>query len=75
MTILAFGVVAEIIGQNKFVVDAVSTTEELKQKLEAAFPALKSINFAVAVDQRVVATSASINANSTLALLPPFSGG
>jgi molybdopterin synthase sulfur carrier subunit len=75
MTVLTFGVLTDIIGKSSFAVDAVSTTEELKKKLEIEFPGLKTVNFFIAVNKQMITTPTSLDANATVALLPPFSGG
>jgi sulfur-carrier protein len=75
MTVLAFGVVAEIIGKSRFAVDGVASTEALKQKLEQEFPGLKTINVAIAVNKKMVSGPTSLHEDATIALLPPFSGG
>lgn len=72
---LAFGVVADIVGKNSFVLPAPSSTDELKEQLETAYPALKNISYAVAVNKQMITTSANLEPDATVALLPPFSGG
>ena len=74
-TVLTFGVITEIIGKSSFVVNGVSSTEELKNKLEADFPRLKSIDYAVAINRKMVTSPTPLMSNETIALLPPFSGG
>jgi molybdopterin synthase sulfur carrier subunit len=75
INVLTFGVVREIIGKNSFVLNDVSSTEELKNKLESDFPQLRSINYAMAVNKKMVSGSTPLEDRATIALLPPFSGG
>lgn len=75
MTVLTFGAVTEIIGNSHVQVDDVTSTEELKQKLETEYPRLKSINYAIAVNKQIVSGATPVDNTSTVALLPPFSGG
>ena len=75
MTVLTFGVVTEIIGQSNLTIEGVPSTEELTKKLEAQFPRLKSINYAIAVNKRLIKAPTPLDNNATVALLPPFSGG
>ncbi|HET7897206.1 MAG TPA: MoaD/ThiS family protein [Flavisolibacter sp.] len=75
ITVLAFGAVSDIIGKKSFTITDVQSTDELKQKLEADYPALKYLRYAVAVDKQLTAASTPLDANATVALLPPFSGG
>ena len=74
-SVLAFGVVADIVGKNSFTVSGVGTTTELKEKLETEFPALKNISYAIAVNKQLVTVTTPLEVNTTVALLPPFSGG
>jgi len=74
ITVLTFGSITDIIGKNNFVTNAAST-EELRNELESAFPRLKTIKYAMAVNKQMVTTLTILDANATVALLPPFSGG
>jgi molybdopterin converting factor small subunit len=75
ITVLTFGAVTDIIGKKEVTVGDVASTAALKEKLEEAFPALKHINYAVAVNKKMVVGSIPLGAQETVALLPPFSGG
>jgi molybdopterin synthase sulfur carrier subunit len=75
ITVLAFGVLTDILGKKSFVVNDISSTDELKTKLETEFPRLKTVSYTVAVNKQVVTNSTQLDSNTTVALLPPFSGG
>ena len=75
ITVLTFGMITEIVGKTAFVLNGVSSTDDVQQKLEAEFPGLKNINYTVAVNKQMVTTSTQLENNATVALLPPFSGG
>lgn len=75
ITVLAFGTVGDIIGKSQFALSNISSTEEVKEKLEAEFPPLKVIPYAIAVNKQLVSRSTGLASNDTVALLPPFSGG
>lgn len=75
ITVLAFGKVSEIVGKSRFVINNVSSTDELKEQLEAEYPLLKNIRYAVAVNMQMTADCTPIEAGAAVALLPPFSGG
>jgi len=74
MTIITFGQIAELLS-NKITFDAVSDTDTLRNKLEEKFPALLNIKYAIAIDKKIVLSNTEINETSTIAILPPFSGG
>lgn len=75
VNVLTFGAVADIVGKSNLNLSDVSTTDELKEKLENDYPALKNISYAIAVNKQMVTASTAIGPNATVALLPPFSGG
>jgi len=74
MTIITFGQIAELLS-NKIAIDAVSDTDTLRNKLEEKFPALLNIKYAIAIDKKIVSSNTEISETSTIAILPPFSGG
>lgn len=75
INVLLFGAVADIVGKSSFVMPTPSSTDELKEQLEADYPALKNISYVVAVNKQMVTASTALEPNATVALLPPFSGG
>lgn len=75
MTILTFGAVTDIVGKSDLQMEDIRSTEELKEKLETAYPRLKTINYAIAVNKQIVTGATAIDSASTVALLPPFRGG
>jgi molybdopterin converting factor small subunit len=75
VNILAFGPIVDIVGKKTFEMDGLASTEALKLKLEADFPALKNLQYAIAVDMQFITTETSLEGVETVALLPPYSGG
>jgi molybdopterin synthase sulfur carrier subunit len=75
ITVLTFGVLTELTGSSSFVVTDVNSTDELIRQLHTQFPKLKELQFAIAVNKEVVHQPAPLDDNTTVALLPPFSGG
>jgi len=73
--ILAFGEIAEVIGNSEMKINDLKNTNELNVKLIELYPALASIKFAMAVNQKVVQSITMLNNADVVALLPPFSGG
>jgi molybdopterin synthase sulfur carrier subunit len=67
--------ITEIVGNSSFVLRDVSSTGELKDKLENDFPGLRDINYAIAVNKKMVNEPVPLEDQVTVALLPPFSGG
>ena len=75
MNVLTFGVITEIIGKPSFTMGDISSTAALKEKLEAEFPRLKGIDYAIAVNKQLTTNDVVLESTSTVGLLPPFSGG
>lgn len=75
LTILIFGRLAEITGHEQLDWRYVPDTETLGEELKRKFPALSGMEFLVAVDKQVTTGNTILRETSTIALLPPFSGG
>ncbi|TVR87738.1 MAG: MoaD/ThiS family protein [Saprospirales bacterium] len=73
--IKAFGLIAEKMDAREIRVDQTKTTAELKALLHERYPALEKLDFAIAVDRRIVNDNTPLEPGAEVALLPPFSGG
>ena len=73
--ILAFGQIAELIGQSEFSLADVKDTDSLNEWLAVNYPPISAVTYAISVDKKKVIENTSLNYNSVVALLPPFSGG
>ena len=72
---MLFGQLAELTGSNTIAVDNAGTTEELRSALCKQYPVLKETKFVIAVNKKMIFENTPVNADSAIALLPPFSGG
>jgi len=72
--VILFGKLAEIAGSSVSVAKA-ADTDGLIQALHKDYPALTSAKYVIAVDKQIINGNTELNKNSTVALLPPFSGG
>lgn len=75
VNIIIFGQLTDITGEQNLVVGDVNDTDQLVAKLNTMFPAIAGAKFVIAVDKQVVSGNTILDNNSTIALLPPFSGG
>jgi len=78
VSILIFGIIKDIVGNNKLVVEIEkdSTISTLKNRLLIEYPGLvKYKNYAVAVNEEYVEDHYRLNINDVIALIPPVSGG
>jgi molybdopterin synthase sulfur carrier subunit len=74
MHIILFGQLADIAGNSVFL-DEVADTDSLINVLHDRYPALSASKYLIAVDKQVITSNTSLNENSVVALLPPYSGG
>jgi sulfur-carrier protein len=75
ITILFFGQLAELAGTRSMTLSGVKDTDNLKTNLLEKFPALGNVIFNLAVDTEIVQENRELKPGSTVAFLPPFSGG
>lgn len=78
VSILIFGIIKDIVGNNQLVkeIENDSTILTLKTRLLDEYPGLiKYNNYAVAVNEEYVEDNYRLNNNDVIALIPPVSGG
>jgi molybdopterin synthase sulfur carrier subunit len=72
--IILFGKLADIAG-GSVSMDNVTDTDSLINALEKDYPGFTKAKYVIAVDKQVIKENTALNKKSTVALLPPFSGG
>ena len=72
--IIIFGQLCEILGQN-LVLDNIADTNGLTSALIKQYPKLAGSKYMIAVNKKLITGNTLLTGNSTVALLPPFSGG
>jgi molybdopterin synthase sulfur carrier subunit len=75
INVLTFGAISDITGTKNFEMEGIDSTQKLVQTLEEKYPVLKTVQYAIAVNKEVIQEHTGLNDNTTVALLPPFSGG
>lgn len=73
--VLFFGQLAEIAGTGDLDIGEVTDTDTLVRQLNDRFPGLAGSKYLLAVDTKMITEKTVLGAGSTVALLPPFSGG
>lgn len=73
--VILFGQLVDITGEDTLQMEGVSDTETLQRILHAKYPSLSGRSYRIAVEKKLVTENTSLNDNSSVALLPPFSGG
>lgn len=74
-TVLFFGALAEITGKPSMEIAGCSDTDAVQKAVLQQFPQLADRKFALALDKQLLRHNAALQEGSTLAFLPPFSGG
>lgn len=74
-SISVFGQLADIVGGDRIVIPVCTNVVDLKVELFKSYPALSEKTFVVAIDHKIAEKDALLNTTSSIALLPPFSGG
>lgn len=74
LNIILFGRLADL-AADSIVVEEVADTDNLVKALHTNYPALAETKYAIAVDRQIISENTTLNKNSVIALLPPFSGG
>lgn len=75
INVLAFGSIADTIGNKSFIMEEIDSTETLQKILEDKYPSLRTLQYAIAVNEEIIQIPVPLENNSTVAILPPFSGG
>lgn len=75
MEILIFGQLRDIVGSSVVKVEPLTDTTVLHARLLELYPGLVNYTFRIAVDGKLTVGHVPLFPGSTIALLPPFSGG
>ena len=75
MEILIFGQLREVVGQSVIHITDVTDTASLDLRIRELYPGLTSYTYRIAVDGKMINGNTPLFPGSTIALLPPFSGG
>jgi molybdopterin synthase sulfur carrier subunit len=75
INIMLFGRLADLAGTSQLTMSGVPDTDKLIAILKDSYPGLASSSYSVAVNKQLVSGNTVLADNSTVALLPPFSGG
>jgi molybdopterin synthase sulfur carrier subunit len=75
VNIIFFGQMKDISGSANLVMQDVGDTENLMALLVNKYPAISNTPFVLAVDKEIVKKNTPLHHNSTVALMPAFSGG
>lgn len=74
LKVIMFGKLVDIAG-NSVSIDEARDTDSLVNILNKTYPALANAKYVIAVNKKVINQNTTLDSNSEVALLPPFSGG
>ncbi|ULQ52742.1 MoaD/ThiS family protein [Flavihumibacter fluvii] len=75
LNILVFGQLTDITGTGRLTVPIVHDANALRELLLEYYPEFSRMSYVIAVDKKLVSGNIPITVTSSIALLPPFSGG
>ncbi len=73
--VLLFGQLAEVSGVSELQMEGYADTMSLISALQERFPILQQLKYMVAVNQQMISENTKLSEHTTVALMPPFSGG
>jgi molybdopterin synthase sulfur carrier subunit len=74
INIITFGQLTDVMGKS-ISVENIPDTETLVRELHSRYPGLVGVKYVIAVDKEIIQANTLLNADSAVALLPPFAGG
>jgi sulfur-carrier protein len=74
-SVLLFGQLREILGETELNIDQAVDSAELLTEIRRKYPQLAGVKFVLAIDRKIVSGNIRLSNDSSIALLPPFSGG
>jgi molybdopterin synthase sulfur carrier subunit len=73
--VIFFGSITDITNTNQIMISGCVDTQSLMNELINRFPSIVNKKYFVAVNQKMIQENTLLNAEDTVALMPPFSGG
>ncbi len=73
--IMIFGQLTDILNTSSLTLSDIADTNSLVIELNKQYPALTGSKYILAVNKQTVTSNTILKEDSTVALLPPFSGG
>jgi molybdopterin synthase sulfur carrier subunit len=73
--VLIFGQITGITGSSTLTLQDIPDTDTLQDVLKTTYPGIANIHFSIAVNKQIIQANTLLDDHTTVALLPPFSGG
>jgi len=75
ISVLFFGVLAEVTGTDRKYYRGITSYGDLKHRIVDDFPEIVHYNFRVAINNKIVNDDPLLRQDDQVAYLPPFAGG
>lgn len=75
VNILIFGHLVELLGASEIMLNDLQDSDNLIESLNNQYPELRKQKYAIAINKKIISYNTLLTEGSTVALLPPFSGG
>ncbi len=75
LKLLFFGQLTDIVDTASMQMDYIKDTNTLISIIHDRYPKLQELNYRIAVDKTIIIENTLLNESSTVAFMPPFSGG
>ena len=75
ITVQFFGILAEVVSEQRLILHDVKSVEELEKKLVQRHPEFKRYLYRVFVNQELISGNKSLSNGDEVAIIPPFAGG
>lgn len=75
VNLIIFGRLTDITGKSTMALSDIPDTNALVKQIHELYPLLAVNKYVIAVDRKIISGNTMLKENSTVALMPPFSGG
>lgn len=75
ITVLMFGRIAELTGEQRQTFHDIHDTNRLQEHVTQTYPDIANLTYSIAVNTVMIRENAALTDGDTVALMPPFSGG
>lgn len=75
VTLEFFGQLTDLTSVKQMQLSNVTSTDQVLQRLYIQFPKLATATFIIALNNSIIQQDTALTSNSTIALMPPYSGG
>ena len=75
INLIIFGRLTDITGKSTLTLSGIPDTNALVKQVHELYPLLAVNKYVIAVDRTIISGNTILQENSTVALMPPFSGG